>query len=214
MGLIPENDRDKLTKIFEVLQNDVKLLLFSQEFECEHCKISRGLLEEVAALSGKIILEVKDFVKDKDLAEQYRIDKIPATVLLGDRDYGIRFFGAPAGYEFTAFVEDILDVSKRDAGLQQETIRKLSGITRPVHVQVLISPTCPYCAQAVRMAHRFAIQSDHIRADMVELTEFPHISNKYNVQGVPKVIINETHSLVGSLPENDFAEEILKALRT
>lgn len=115
--------------------------MFTQEFECDYCKITRELLEEVSGLSEKIFFEVHDFVKEADLAKNYGLNKIPATILLGDRDYGIRFYGVPAGYEFTSFVEDIIDVSRRDAGLSKEVLTELSRIDQPVHIQVMISPT-------------------------------------------------------------------------
>jgi glutaredoxin-like protein len=141
MAIISEKDQKKLKDIFKSLANDVKMLFFTQEFECEHCKMAKGLLEEVAALSEKITLETHDFVKESDLAKKYGIDKIPATILLGDRDYGIRFYGVPAGYEFTSLIEDIIDVSKRDAGLPKELLNELSKVDKPVHIQILISPT-------------------------------------------------------------------------
>jgi glutaredoxin-like protein len=141
MAIISEKDQKKLTDIFKSLANDVKMIMFTQEFECEHCKMARGLLDEVAALSEKINLEAHDFVKEADLAKKYGIDKIPATILLGDRDYGIRFYGVPAGYEFTSLIEDIIDVSKRDAGLPKELLNELSKVDKPVHIQILISPT-------------------------------------------------------------------------
>ena len=212
MAIISEKDQKQLTNIFKSLSNDVKIVVFTQEFECEHCKMTRGLLEEVAALSEKITLEVHDFVKEADLAKKYGIDKIPATILLGDRDYGIRFYGVPAGYEFTSLIEDIIDVNRQDAGLPKEVLNELSKIDKPVHIKVLISPTCPYCARAVRTAHRFAMSNEHIIADMVELSEFPHIAVKYNVQGVPKIVINEEHSLVGSVPDIEFAQAVFKAI--
>ena len=141
MAIISEKDQKKLKDIFKTLSNDVKMLMFTQEFECEHCKMTRGLLDEVAALSEKISLEAHDFVKEADLAKKHGVDKIPATILLGDRDYGIRFYGVPTGYEFTSLIEDIFDVSKRDAGLPKELLDELAKIDMPVHIQVLISPT-------------------------------------------------------------------------
>lgn len=212
MGLISERDRTQLQGILKSLENDVKIILFTQEFECQHCKTAREMLEEVSGLSEKVILEVHDFVKDKEHADRYAVDKIPAIVLLGAKDYGIRFFGVPAGYEFTTFIEDVISVSRRDSNLPGDVLSALARIQKPVHIQVLVSPTCPYCAHAVRTAHRFAIASDLISADMVELSEFPHISVKYQVQGVPKVVINEQHSFTGSKKEDDFADFILKAL--
>lgn len=54
--------------------------------------------------------------------------------------------------------------------------------------------------------------NNYITADMVDLSEFPHLAVKYNVQGVPKIIINEEHSIVGAMPEIEFARTVLKAV--
>jgi alkyl hydroperoxide reductase subunit AhpF len=115
--------------------------MFTQETECPHCEMTRMMLEEVSGLSDKLSLEVHDFVGEADLAKKHGVDKIPATVLLGDRDYGIRFYGVPAGYEFNVLIEDIVDVGKRNPGLSKEVMTELSKVDKPVHMQVLISPT-------------------------------------------------------------------------
>ena len=210
--MIAEKDRGKLIKLFESLLQDVKVVVFSQEIECGFCQTTRQILEEVSALSQKISLEVYDFVKDEALARRYGISRIPATILIGDRDYGIRFYGTPAGYEFTTLIQDIIMVSRRDPGLPKEVLDELQKIDQPVHIQVMISPTCPYCAAAVASVHRFAMANEFITGDMVELAEFPHLAVKYNVQGVPKIIINEKESVTGVLNEMDLARELLKAI--
>ncbi len=212
MALLKDKDREYLKESFSKLENDVKILLFTQEHECQYCELTHEMAQEVAELSDKISLEVYDFVADKEKAEEYGIDKIPALVLLGDRDYGIRFFGIPAGYEFTTLVEDIIDVAKRDPGLEPEIIEGLKKVTKPVHMQAFVSPTCPYCPKAVRAAHRFAMANDNITGDMVEVSEFPHLAVKYDVQGVPKTVINEKVDLVGGQPLQQFLEAVLQAV--
>jgi glutaredoxin-like protein len=141
MGLLAEKDREQLIKIFKPIVNNVRIVMFTQEFECEFCKVTRELLEEVSGLSDKIFLDVHDFVKEADLAKNYGVDKIPATLLLGDRDYGIRFYGVPAGYEFSTLIEDVIDVGSREPGLSKEVLDLLFRVDRPVHIQVMISPT-------------------------------------------------------------------------
>ncbi len=141
MGMLKEKDRKKLIEIFEKIEKDVKIVMFTQEMECPHCEMTRAMLEEVSALSGKLSIEVHDFVAEADLAKKYGVDKIPATVLLGDMDYGIRFYGIPAGYEFNVLIEDIMDVGKRNPGLSKEVMTELAKVDQPVHMQVLISPT-------------------------------------------------------------------------
>jgi len=79
-------------------------------------------------------------------------------------------------------------------------------------MQAFVSPTCPYCPKAVRAAHRFAMANDNITGDMVEVSEFPHLAVKYDVQGVPKTVINEKVDLVGGQPLQQFLEAVLQAV--
>ncbi|MCA9958535.1 MAG: thioredoxin family protein [Chloroflexota bacterium] len=205
MALLKEQDQQHLRQEFAALENPVKLIVFTQPFECQYCTETRMIAEEVAALSDKISVEVYDFDNHREIAEQYNIDKIPATVIMrgGDeaKDYGIRFYGIPSGYEFSSIIEDIMLVSSGDSGLSDEVRAWASNLTEEVHMQVFVTPTCPYCPQAVILAHRLAMESDLIRGDMVEAIEFPHLSNKYHVQGVPRTVINETVHMEGAAPE-------------
>ena len=212
MAFIQEKNRQQLITILKTLQSEVKIVTFTQEIECDFCRITRELIDEIKALSDKISHEVYDFVKDADRVKQYGIDKIPATVVLGERDYGIRFYGIPAGYEFTSLIEDIVDISRRTLNLPEAILKELARVDRPVHIQVLTSPTCPYCAIAVRLAHRFAMANENIISDMVELTEFPNLAVKYHVESFPKIIINEETSLPGLPTDTDFVQAILKAI--
>ena len=132
---------------------------------------------------------------DKEIAEQYDIDKIPAVAIVADgedaKDYGIRLYGIPSGYEFSTLIADIVMVSSRESGLDDATKAYIQGLESPLHMQVFVTPTCPYCPQAVRLAHMMAMESDMVVGDMVEATEFPHLSQKYQVMGVPRTVINE-----------------------
>ncbi len=218
MPLISAKDAELLRNEFVTqLVNPVKLLMFTQTFECQFCAETRQIVEEVAALSDKITAEIYNFVVDKAVAESYGVDKIPAIAILrveGDRekDYGIRFYGIPSGYEFTSLIEDILDVSKGESGLQPKTKKAVAELTEPVHIQVFVTPTCPYCPQAVRLAHKLAIESDRIQADMVEAIEFPHLANKYGVYGVPRTVINEKVHQEGAVPESVLLSKLLEAV--
>lgn len=214
MAILRDQDKKAVKERLDEMTGPVKLVLFTQEIECQYCRETHELLEEVSALSDKLTLEIFNQVTDKEVAEKYDIDKVPATVLLGEDglDRGIRYYGIPSGYEFASLLEDILMVSANDSGLDQETRDTLAKLTGKVHMQVFVTPTCPYCPGAVRVAHQMAFESDKVVADMVEATEFPHLSMKYNVMGVPRTVINETHSLEGMMPEQAVLQEVLRAV--
>ena len=213
MALIPQKERDILTKQFsEKLVDEVRLVVFSQEVPCLFCKETELVANELAEVSPKIKVERYDFVKDMMKAKEFRIDKIPAIAVIGKKDYGVRFYGIPSGYEFNSLVGAILDVSRAESGLSQKTKDVLKLIDNSVHIQVFVTPTCPLCPAAVRLAHRLAIESDMIWADMVESTEFVPLAQKYSVTGVPKIVINEKFEFNGAVPEDLFVMHVMHAL--
>jgi len=212
MAVLKAEDRQKVEQVFASIVHPVKLVMFTQSMECNYCQMTRELLLELADLSDSITVDVYDFIGNEAQVAAYGIDKIPATVVMGDKDYGIRFYGVPAGYEFMSLIEGIVDVGKRDHGLPASVVVQLAKVDQPVRMQVMVTPTCPYCPRAVRAAHRFAMASDHITGDMVEITEFPQLAVKYSVQGVPNTIINDTESVVGAQPEKALAKAVLRAI--
>ncbi len=209
MGFLQEKDKEYIRDLFSKMENEVIITNFTQEIECQYCRETRQILEEISELSDKITLRVYNFVNDKEIAQKYNIDKIPATVIEGKKDYGIRYYGIPSGYEFSSLIEDIVDVSKGDSGLSEESRELLKQIDAPLHLQVFVTPTCPYCPRAVRLAHKMAIENENITADMVEATEFPHLSMRYNVRGVPRTMVGEDYPIEGALPEKQFIETIV-----
>lgn len=213
MGFLQEKDKEHIRNMFKDLSGEVKLILFTQEIECQYCRETRQILQEVSELSDKIKIQVHNFVTDKEIADKYTIDKIPATVIEGTKDYGIRYYGIPSGYEFSSLLEDILDVSRGDSGLSDQSKALLKEITAPLRLQVFVTPTCPYCPRAVRLAHKMAIENNNITGDMVEATEFPHLSMKYNVRGVPRTMIGEEIPIEGAIPENEFVKRVVEAFK-
>jgi len=225
MELLNETIKEATRKKFEAeLVNPVKLILFTQEpsrlilpdsvrgQECPFCQETRQLLEEITALSPKLQLEIHDFLAEKELAESLGVDKIPAILIHGQKEYRLRFFGFPGGYEYGSLLKAIIQASQDKTDLKESTRQALSKVNSPVHIQVFVTPTCPYCPLAVELAHSMAIESPFIQADMVEASEFPHLVNKYQIFGVPKTVINETVSLEGAVPENVFLENVLRAI--
>jgi alkyl hydroperoxide reductase subunit AhpF len=124
----------------------VGVLFFGMESGCEYCADTRQLLEEVVVLSDKLSICCYDLEQDAEIARRYRVDKIPAIVITGRDgeqiiDYGMRFYGIPAGHAFSALIQALVLVSEGDSGLQQETREFLRELTQPVHLQVFSTPT-------------------------------------------------------------------------
>jgi len=141
MGLLQDSDVAEIHQRLEGMTSPVKLIHFTQELNLEYGREARQLLEELAQISDKLSLETYNFLIDKDKAAEYAIDKVPATVIRNSKDYGIRFFGLPAGYEFSVLIDGILAASKGDSGLLPESREKLARLSQPLHLQVFTTPT-------------------------------------------------------------------------
>jgi glutaredoxin-like protein len=224
MEILNHDVREAPRQRLQDMTGPVKILHFTQEpsrlvrldslqgQDCAFCRETKQLLQEVSALSDKIELTVYDFKADRETAAGHGIDKIPATVIMAPEGPGLRFYGIPSGYEYQTLIDDIVDVSRRDSGLAEPTRQALKALDRDVHIQVFVTPTCPYCGVVVRLAHQFALESPRVKGEMIESTEFPHLANKYGVYGVPKTIVNETVHFEGAVPEQVFLANVLKAV--
>jgi predicted DsbA family dithiol-disulfide isomerase len=62
------------------------------------------------------------------------------------------------------------------------------------------------------LAHKLAIENEHITADVVEVSEFIDMAQLYQVRGVPKTVVNDRIEIMGAVPEPRFVQEVLKAL--
>lgn len=210
--MINDETRQEVRTLLNGLQAPVRLVFFKEKSACPTCERQEQLLRELCELSPKLKLETHDLVLDGDTARNYKVDKAPATAVAGERDYGIRFYGLTGGHEFASLLEAILMVSGGHSNLDPQLEALVRQIKKPVHLQVMVTLTCPYCPEMVHVAHEFAFINDNITADMVEAAEFPELAKKHQVAGVPKTIINGNSSFEGAMPAPAAYLEIVKAV--
>lgn len=211
--LISEKNRQAIRERFAELKQPVVMQYFESNIDCPQCAEIKQLLTELTELSDLLTVEAFNLYVDDEKAKTLNVDKAPTIVLTDDTytDFGIRFYGAPSGYEFATLLEDIIMLSGRDSGLSPATRQRLASLTNPVDLKVFVTPTCPYCPAAVHLAHQFAYESTFVKGAMVEATEFPDWANQFAVYGVPKTIMNdiESQSVEGAVPEQALLEQVM-----
>ena len=212
LSILKKHERDYVANVFKLVKNDVRIQFFTQAHEDQSSRETREILEEVSAISDKIHFNIYDFEKDADQAAAYGIDKLPATVIEGKSDFGIRHFGVPSGYLVSSLVEGIVQISKNESDLSEASRKKLAAISTPVSIQVFVTPNSPYCPTLVNISQRMAIENNHISAHAIDMTRFPHLAMRYNVVDVPFTVINNQISIAGALNESDFIDRVLEAI--
>jgi glutaredoxin-like protein len=217
--VLDEQITKQIKQAFDGMEQPVQLLLFGSKESCDYCDETQQLLEEVSALSDKVQLSVYDVNENHEIASRFNVTNAPGIIIAARdntdvKNLGVQFSGMPSGHEFSTLINDILMVSKRDSGLDVKTREFLKNLEKPLHLQVFVTPTCPYCPRAVLLAHQMAMENPTmIRAEGVEATEFPELANRFNVRGVPQTVINSgARSVVGAVPEQNLLAEIQRAL--
>lgn len=195
------------------LTHPVRLALYTRPDGCDTCADTRAIVEEVAALSRYLSVEMHDR-HDGEIAPG--VDHVPAIVVLRDVDgtpidHGVRLVGAPIGHELTSLADAILTVGGGEPGLAADSLARLAALSQPVHVQVFSTPTCVYCPRAVALAHRLAVASPLISATAYSVIEFPDLIRRHRVTGVPKIVVDTGVELLGAQPEAALVDAVLTA---
>lgn len=213
MSLFDQETKNQLKGIFENMNKEVTMALFTKEEDCPTCQDTVSYLEELEAITDNLNLERYDLSKDHELAEEYEVSLAPSIVLLDNQKKykRIKFNGIPAGHEINSLISSILEVSGSREDLGQETMERLDKITNPIDIKVFVTLSCPHCPGAVSKAHKLALENSNISASMIEAQTFAELSNQFNVSSVPKIVINDKYEFLGDQPLETFISEIEKA---
>jgi glutaredoxin-like protein len=225
MAFIDERTGNEVRTALEALERDVELLVYTASNLVVPGRDEPGeqgatleLLREVAGLSSR--LEVVERQLSTDEARLHGIELAP-TILLrekGGERTNIRFVGLPSGYEFQTLIGAILLLGggngNGSAGAAGGTSSEaLAGLAAPIRMRSFVTPTCPYCPQAVLTAFRLALHNPKIVAEGIEANEFPLLSRRYRISGVPDTIIEgeSRERVLGGQPERVFVDAVRRA---
>ncbi len=208
--LLEDKIRGEIRSVLGDMPAPVTLTLFTRE-DCPTCPDLVQLVQEMTEVHPQIRQRVLSFEGEPAEALSLGIEEAPAIAVTGARDYGIRFLGTPGGFEFSSFIDAIRSVSRGASELPEDLKTKLAGLGKPVRIRVFVTPTCPYCPQAVATANHIALAATGVKAEMVEAMEFEELSNRFEVRGVPRIVINDDQAFEGAIPAGPFVDAVVKA---
>ncbi len=212
MALLNEEIVQNVKDMLAEMTNPVTLTVFTDDEHCDYCSEIVQLVNEVAATSDKVSVEHYEFHRDAQRANALKIERAPAIAIVGERDYGLRFFGIPSGYEFSTLLHAILKASHGRSELDDSTKAYLANLKTPIDYQVFVTPTCPYCPRSAVLAMDMAVESPLISANVVESAEFPDLANSFSVMGVPLTVINGKERVEGAAPPHMVVDAIRRAV--
>jgi glutaredoxin-like protein len=200
----------QVKKLLDPMKNKITIALFTTTDECESCEPTQQIITEVAELSDKVEVKIYDLKTDTDEVSRYNIEMAPSFVILDQEGQykGVKFNGIPAGHEFNSFLSALVEMSGVESEVPQEFMDRVAKIDKPINIKVFVTMSCPHCPGAVQKAHKLAMMNKNIVGEMIEAQTFYELSEKYNVSGVPKIVINDTVELIGNQPIEKFLSSI------
>ncbi len=231
--MIPLKDQELIRQKFAVeLIGPLKIDYFTERESaltvpgrtpCGYCKPTREMLQELAGLSDLISLRAHIFEEAVEERAQLGIERIPGIVLRGAsaraqqagtptaNGVSFKFYGMPGGTEFPSFLESIVDISRGEVLLSKESQKDLKKLRDEVPVRVFVTPTCGYCPQMMRLAYQLSLANPKVRAEVIEVNEFPELGERYAVRAVPLTVIADKISIPGAVQESVLVEQVLKS---
>lgn len=208
----PETE-ESLPALFANLPEPVKLVVWGDEaasvFEAEAVRLCRDLAERFESISFTI------------RPRRANYDYYPVIGVMGDigeenewDDYGVRLIGLPAGYQMTSFVTAVQAVSFRGMTLEAVTRIQLKRLTQRVEIQVVSAADNEGGAIVAQPAFNMAAANPHIRVFFIMADQFPLVTDKYSIDIVPHMIINNRVHVSGVISEEKLLQQVAQAVRS
>lgn len=125
-------------------------------------------------------------------------------------DYGrVAFCGIPGGKELNSFVLAIYNLSGPGQELAGGLRKKIEKLKKPVDIKICVSLACHHCPQVVVSCQRIAMLNSNVTAEMIDAALYPDLVEKYHIERVPIIIINENDIY----PGHKTMEEIVYLLK-
>src|SRR5271169_6681542 len=205
--MLPDETKKVLSDTFKALENVVELEVYLSKDPNQYNEATTMLLTGIGGLTDKI--KVRFFTLDSDEAKRKGITRSPTILISPDR-FKISYVGAPVGEGGRTLIMAIILASTNGTLLSEQSLKRLFNLKEPRHIQVFVSPTCPYCPQHALVAISAAIAlPELITVEIIEMYENRDYMDKYHIITVPFTVINEVMIGSGVRPPESFVEEIL-----
>ena len=133
-------ERELIRGALADLPGAVTIRSYTSDIDSTYSRAERELLERIAAGSSKITLEILPDLWDPAREAQVGIARTPCIVVSGERDFGLRYYGMPEGYELAPFLDTLRAVAAGRSGLAETNVARLRALTSPRHLEVFASP--------------------------------------------------------------------------
>jgi len=210
-------DLEELKEALRDLRKPITIYTFV-DTECQYCKNTEELINVLVnaapTINGEKLLRhvVLKRSERPDIFKKFRVERVPTVTLI---DGYIQYTGMPAGEEIRGLVETLIRLSQGNSGLSKSSIERIAALKGSVNIEIIVTPTCPYCPYAALLANMIAYEaykvgSRRVVANIVEAYENPDIADNYGVMSVPTIAINKKVEFIGLPYESQLLDKVVE----
>lgn len=197
--------RAQLKGVLDRLENEVILVSIVDENLNKSIEL-RDLVLDIADLGDKVKAKIYKKGENGEIENKINADKYPVVALLDkEGNYsGLKFHGVPGGHELNSFILAIYNLGGPGQQISEEVLSDIKKIDKKVNVKVCVSLSCHLCPDVVVASQRIAIENEGVEAEMIDISGFKEIKDKFKIMSVPAIIINDEKVYFGAKKINEI----------
>ena len=197
--LLNDGLRSQLKGVLARLEKNVTLVSIVDESNSKSIEL-RDLILDIADLDERVNAEIYNKGENVEVENKIHADKYPVVALLdSDKKYsGVKFHGVPGGHELNSFILAIYNLGSAGQQISEETLNNIKKIDKDINIKVCVSLSCHLCPDVVVSSQRIAIENKKVEAEMIDISNFKEIKDKFKVMSVPAIIVNDEQIYFGA----------------
>ncbi|MGL4990339.1 MAG: FAD-dependent oxidoreductase [Sarcina sp.] len=209
-ALLNDALRGQIKSVLDKMEKQVTLVSIVDESDPKSIEL-RDLILDIVDLGEKLNAKIVKRNEDTELEKMIHADKFPVVAFLdSENSYsGIKFHGVPGGHELNSFLLAIYNLAGPGQTIADSVISEIKELNVKRNVKVVVSLACHLCPEVVVGAQRIGIENKNIEVEMLDISLFPEIKEKFKVMSVPAIIIDDEKLYFGAKK----IEEIIEMLK-
>lgn len=197
--LLNDGLRAQLKAVLARLEKNVTLVSIVDESNSKSIEL-RDLILDIADLDERVSAEIYNKGENLEVENKINADKYPVVALLdSDKKYsGVKFHGVPGGHELNSFILAIYNIGSAGQQISEDTLNNIKKIDKDINIKVCVSLSCHLCPDVVVSSQRIAIENEKVEAEMIDISNFKEIKDKFKVMSVPAIIVNDEKIYFGA----------------
>lgn len=206
--LVSEDLKQQMLPLFAKLKKKVRMVAvldFSDEKSIE----MGAFLKAIASCGEMLELELLEKGTDEQIEQELHGAHLPVVGLYAEEYSGACFHGTPGGKEINSFVAAICNLGEAAQPMEKRLKKNIACIRNKINIKIFVSLACHHCPHVVAACQKIAIANPNVTADMYDAKLYQDIIDKYKVERVPMMVVNESHIIMGQKSIEEIVNRLM-----